>query len=194
MTKLLVRPSLHGEWPMPVRPVIQSMSVGLANLEHAAAGDLVGFALGHGLGARYIGGSVTEYECAFIGTGDGRSCDGTVIRLAPQAQSVLANLLPRNLVDGELARIFHWALGAPEDEFETVHFADFTVAMLYDQSPSEHDLREVRIFADPAQDTRDAERRAAEIGAIFAHLCEWHGFLRRYRCDLPTPDMLRRAT
>jgi len=190
MSHLPFRPSLHLALPLTALPVIRRMTRGLANLEHAAAGDLLGFALGHGVGPRYIGGAVSEYDCAFIGTGDGRRCDGTVIRLAPHAQSVLDTLLPWDLEAGALARLFHRALGTPEHEFETVHFADFTVAFLYD---GPEDVREIRIFAEPARDARNAERRVAELSTLFAFLGEWHATLSGYRYDLPTPDMLRRA-
>lgn len=71
-----------------------------------------------------------------------------------------------------------------------MHFADLTVAVLYD-GPG--DVRESRIFAEPARDARDAERRVAELSALFAFHGEWHATLSRYRYDLPTPDMLRRA-
>ncbi|MDT0684521.1 hypothetical protein RM543_17740 [Roseicyclus sp. F158] len=192
MSKLLVRPSLHSAWPLPIRSEIHRMSLGLANLDHAAPGDLLGFALGHGLGPCYIGGSVTEYTCAFIGTSDGR-CDGTVLSLRPHGQSILKELLPRNLEGGTLARIFHRALGAPEGEFETVHFADFTVAFLKDTSTSADNFRDIRIFAVPARDARDAGRRAAGIEALFAFLGDWHTTLSGYRYDLPTPEMLLRA-
>ena len=193
MSKLIVRPSLHSAWPLPVRPMIRCLSHGLAPLDHAARGDLVGFALGHGLGPRYIGGSVTEYECAFIGTGDDRTCDGTVINLRHHAQAILEDLLPPNLDSGTLARIFGRALGAREGQFETVHFADFTVAFLDDTSGSAYNLRDIRIFADPVRDATHAARRASEIEALFAFLGEWHTALSDYRFDLPTPEMLRTA-
>ncbi|GAA6202837.1 hypothetical protein [Aquicoccus sp. SU-CL01552] len=193
MSNLHLRPSLHFGWPLPVQPVIRCMSAGLANLEQAAAGDLLGFELMHGLGARYTGGAVSEYQCSLIGTGDGRSCDGTVIRLAPHARSLLNTLLPHDLEAGALARIFHWVLGAPNGEFETAHFANFTIAVLYDYSSDQPDIREVRIFSDPVREACEAERRVAEIKAIFAFLGEWHTLLSRYRIDLPTPDMLYRA-
>jgi hypothetical protein len=166
------------------------MSRGLAGLQNAAAGDLLGVALGHGVGPRYPGGALSEYECAFVSTGDGRSCDGTAIRLTQSARSVLTTILPRDLGTGDMARVFHWALGAPKYKFETVHFAHFTTAFVYDD---QYDIRDIRIFLDQARDGRAADRRIVELSALFAFLGEWHTTLNRYRYELPTPDMLRPA-
>lgn len=192
MSKSLLRPSLHLDWPGNIRPVIQFLAQNLYAFEHAGAEDLLGFSLGHGVGECYIDGAVTEYQCAFVGTGDGRSCDGTVNRLAPRARVVIDNLTCQ-IEDGDLAWFFHDTLDVPTQEFETVHFADFTVVVLYDACAAQPGPPGIRIFADPARDARDAGRRAAGIEALFAFLGEFHTMLNCYRYDLPTPDMLRHA-
>ena len=194
MSKSLIRPTLGFELPQPIQPIIKRMSRGLCNLEHALSNDLLGYALGHGVSKRYIGGAVSEYLCAFVGNGDARSCDGTVNVLAADAYDVIKNVRQQLLEDHSMARLFNWAFGNPRCEFETIHFADFTVVVIFDDKSTERGIAEIRIVANPARDARDADWRIAEIQALFTFLGKWHDTLSRFRYELPTRDMLRRAS
>lgn len=196
MSDLILRPSLECSWPEVLHPLIHCLAVDLSHLEQAGQGDLLGFALCHGIGRHYISGAVTEYGCAFVGTGDGSICDGTVIRSTPEANEALLTALDcAPEIPGvpgicAFAPLFHWALGNSGNDFETIHFADFTAAMVF-HGPERRP--EIRIFADPVRDARHAERRAAEIGALFTFLGEWHDTLKHYSLELPTPEMFRQA-
>ena len=193
MSKSVIRPTLGFEWPQPLQPMIDRMSRGLRNLEHARSSDLLGFALGHGVGKRYIGGAVSEYLCAFVGNGDAHSCDGTVNALADDACNVIKAIRQQLLEDDSSARLFNWAFGNPRREFETIHFAVFTVVIIFDDNSAERGISEIRIVANPARDAGDAVWRIAEIQALFTFLAECHDTLSRFSYELRTPDMLRRA-
>lgn len=193
MSKPVIRPALEFEWPKPMRPLINGLSKGLHSLAHAHQDDLLGFSVAHGVGHRYIGGAVSEYGCAFVATGDGRSCDGTIFRLAPQASYSIEVMQQTSLKDACPARLFNSALGNPGCEFETIHFADFTVVLIFDKDGFECEIDQIRIVATPARDAQHAHRRVTEIKALFAFLGEWHTTLRKYRFDLPTHDLFLRA-
>jgi len=57
----------------------------------------------------------------------------------------------------------------------------------------EREIDQIKIVATPAQDARHADRRVAEIAALFAFLEEWHDILTKYSFELPTPDLFLRA-
>ncbi len=192
MPKPLLRPSLIVDLPQSIGPTFRLLAQDLCALEDAGAEELLGFSLGHGVDDCYIGGAFSEYQWAFICTGDGRSCEGTVIRLAPRAREAIDDRM--GLTDyGELARFLHDTLGLPTQEFETAHFAAFMIVISYNGGTAQPEPSEIRIFADPARNARDAERRAAGIEALFAFLGEWNMILNCYRYDLSTPDMLLHA-
>lgn len=193
MPKPVIRPALEFNWPTRLRPLINGLSQGLCSLAHAHQDDLLGFSVIHGVGHSYIGGAMSEYGCAFVATGDGRTCDGTVFRLAPQAYSIIELLQQKFLDDAYPARLFNRALGNPGCEFETIHFADFNVVVTYDKDSAEREIDQIKVVATPARDARHADRRVAEIAALFAFLGEWHDFLNKYSFELPTPDMFLRA-
>jgi hypothetical protein len=192
-TQPLIRPALHLGLLQPGWPLFQAIAEGMSNLGAANAGDLLGYALGHGTGARYSDGGVSEYLCAFVGTGDRRSIDGAVLQLQPAARAVIGKLDAYALLSGTIARAFRKALGGTGPEFETIHFKNFTAAILYDDTASRRDVSEILLFVDPAQSALDAAQRVAEIEALFRFLSACHDTLSRYRFDLPTPDQLNRA-
>jgi hypothetical protein len=191
--RTVIRPALHLGTLQPSWPLLNVIANGLGNLCASDEGDLLGFALGHGVGARYIGGACSEYLCAFVGTGDRRSVDGAVFQLRPAARAVINSLNASSLLNGTMARAFRETLSSAGPEFETVHFRDFTVAILYDDTTGKRCVSDIRLFATPAQGAFDAERRIVEIRAIFQFLGECHDTLNRYRFDMPTPDKLRRG-
>lgn len=189
MSKPIIRPALEFNWPTPLRPLINGLSEGLCSLARAHQDDLLGFSVNHGVGPSYIGGAFSEYSCAFVATGDTRTCDGTIFRLAPQAYYIIEVKKQTFLEDAYPARLFSRALGNPGGEFETIHFADFTVVLTYNKEGFEREIDQIKIVATPAQDARHADRRVAEIAALFTFLGEWHDILNKYSFELPTPDM-----
>jgi hypothetical protein len=123
----VIYPTLHLGTLQPSWPLLADS---LGSLCASDAGELLGFALGHGVGARYIGGACTEYLCAYVGTGDRRSVDGAVFQLQPAAYAVIKMLDTPSVLHGNMARLLRELLGCPGPEFESIHFRDFMVAIL----------------------------------------------------------------
>lgn len=120
MTDRIIRPELVPEWPPLIRPLISNLSQGLCNLASANNGDLLGVALYHEVSRGSIGSPLTEYACAFVGTGDGRSCDGALSSLAPQTRRHVDSLKQGILHNGRLARLLDLALSNAGTTFETI--------------------------------------------------------------------------
>lgn len=103
---------------------------------------------------------------------------------------MINSLTDLRLSRGKLAHLFHEDFGKPDGEFETVHFKDFTAAIFYRNDPGAPDIR---LFVEPAETLAEANRRVAEIHAIFRFLGEWNDLLTCDRYDLPQPGMLLRT-
>lgn len=128
-----------------------------------------------------------------VGTGNGRSCDRSTLSPTPNTKHHI-QLIERGILRNDPpARILHGALGNLGYAFETIHFADFTVAIIFKGRGFDREVADILIVANPARDAQDADKRISEIRALFAFLEKWHLFLNRYRYELPTSDMLPRA-
>ena len=193
MADRVIRPTLAFEWPLFARPLITNWSQGLCGLDQAEMGDLVGVGLYHEIRGSSIRGADTMRGYALVGTGDGRSCDLSTLSPTPNTKHHIQLIEWGILHNDPPARILHGALGNLGNGFETVHFADFTVAITFKNRRLNREVADILIVANPARDAHDADKRISEITALFAFLEKWHLFLNRYRYELPTSSMLLRA-
>lgn len=187
-SKKLLHATFHVYVPHLALLKLEDVTADLANLQDAAPGDLLGVALGHGVGAAYRTGAVTEYCCAFLASGDGRTCDGAISARKPKDRATERAVRKCCNVRLDTARRFQSALGLPAGEFETLHFRHFAVAMIKDVAADE--VTELRVFLERPRTVTEAKERCREILALFEFLCAWHDSLCRCQIEMAGPEAL----
>lgn len=184
-TQFVLRPEVRFEWSQPDAETLRGLASELTTLQDARPGQLVGFALGHGSEPLYPEGPATEYFCAFVGNGDGRSCDGRVFRMEPEAHRILDGVMSNVVHDCDLAWKIREELMFSGDTVETIHFRGFTVAMSLNGGDGQiGDVSCLQILMDRPRSADEARQRIAAIEALFHFLGEWHTLLKTYRIDL----------
>lgn len=185
-SKKLIRATFHVDVPEFELLRLKDVTGRLAILQDATQGDLLGVALGHGVGVAYQTGAVTEYCCAFLANGDGRTCDGALYVRKTKDRATEGAVKKYCYTGLDPARRFQSALGLPAGEFEILHFRHFTVAMIKDIAADE--VTELRIFLERPRTLTKAKQRCgrSRLSSSFSA----HDMLYRYQIEMPTPETL----
>jgi hypothetical protein len=190
-TMLTITPTFS--YVSPLAPELpEQTTTGLHSLKGAVGGDLLGLILGHGAGPQYPGGSVSEYLCAIVATGDGRSCDGAFTSLKPGARAAVRALKTSWFRSHRPARSYLAQFGWTGLPCETMHFKNFTVGVAFragdDRGPGAITDIQVLMHAKPTQDV--ATQTLAELRGLFAFLRMINPHFQHYAFELPAPDEL----
>ncbi|WPY96295.1 hypothetical protein T8T21_16100 (plasmid) [Limimaricola variabilis] len=174
----------------PLKPELPSpCTVELHSLQSAAQGDILGIILGHGAGPQYPSGSVSEYLCAIVANGDGRSCDGAFTSLKSGARAAVRALKTSWFRSHRPASYYLTQLGWANGPYETMHFKTFTVAVAFkaggDRGPGALTAVHVLMHAEPTPDV--AGGTIAQLQALFDFLRGINPHYQYYTIELPAP-------
>lgn len=183
-------PRLHLDSPDLNPALLSALSHGLSGVREAAAGDLVGYAVGHCLPRPGLRRAVSERMCAF--QGGERGCEATVMRLSPQASHRMERIEKDFLAAPELSKSMHAAMGTPFVQIDSKHFRACMIAIGIKSFHLPVRDREIRIYASSVRTREIAEELAAEIREIFKLLAEAYDAFSGFRFALPDADAFLR--